>query len=201
MEWMRHISWPDLLVVIIVLRSTYMGSQRGFFGELFHIFGICLGIILGIHFYIPVSDFINTYLFIPLNITYIIGFLLIIITIYLAFRFIYAFARRIIKVEMFPAINKIGGPIIGFCKGSALSIFLFFIMLLTPIHYISESAKTRSLFAPFFIKIGTTLYETSLKILPDVEKKGLEQLLKGVKPIEFKEFRFKKRDKLDEILE
>ena len=108
MEWMRHISWPDLLVVIIILRSTYMGSQRGFFGELFHIFGICLSIIFGIHFYIPVSYFINTYFFIPLNIAYIIGFLLVIITIYLAFRFIYAFVRKIIKIEVFPDVNKIG---------------------------------------------------------------------------------------------
>ena len=201
LEWMARISWTDLLIIIILLRSTYVGSQRGFFGELFHIFGICLAIILGVHFYTPVSNFINQYFFIPTNIACIIGFLAITITIYLVFIFIYALLQKIIKVEIFPAINKIGGSLLGFAKGFAVSIFLVFIMLLTPIHYITESAKTRSLFAPFFIKAGTVLYEKGASLFSAVKAAELEHLLKGAEPLKFNIFQLKRRDKLDEILQ
>ncbi len=198
---MTYISWVDLLVIIVVLRSTYVGSQRGFFGELFHIFGICLVIVFSIHFYTPVSNFLNQYLFIPLNIAYIIGFLIVTIVIYLIFKCIYGFLRKVIKIEAFPVINKIGGSVLGFCKGFAIATFLIFIMLLTPIRYITESAKTKSSFAPFFIKAGTLLYEKSLGIFSAVKTKELEQLLKGVEPLKFKGLQFKRRDALDEILE
>ena len=201
MEWIARISWADLLIVIIVVRTTYTGSQRGFFGELFHIFGICLAIVLGIHFYTPVSDFINTYLFIPLNIADIIGFLLVAITVYLVFSVIYAFLQKIIKIEVFPAINRIGGSLLGFCKGFVLSIFLVFIMLLTPMRYITESVKAKSLFAPFLVKSGAVLYEKSAGLFSAVKMEELGRLLKGAEPLRFDIFQFKKRDKLDQILQ
>ena len=201
MEWMTRVSWVDLLVIIIVLRSTYVGSQRGFFGELFHIFGICLVIIFSIHFYTPISNFLNQYLFIPLNIAYIIGFSIITLIVYLVFRAVYNLLWNVVKIEVFPAINKIGGSLLGFCKGFTVCIFLIFIMLLIPIHYVTQSVRAKSIFAPFFIKTGTVLYEKSLGIFSAVKTKELEQLLKGVEPLKFKELQFKRRDALDEILQ
>ena len=198
MEWVRRVTWADLVAIIIILRSIYVGSQRGFFGELFHIFGVCLIIILSVRFYIPVSGFLNKNFFIPLNIAYIIGFLSISVIGYLGFRPIYNFFQKIIKIEILPAINKIGGPFIGFCKGFTLSVLFFFIMLLIPMQYVTDSIKTRSLFAPFFIKAGSVLYEKSLGILSSVKGKELEQLLAGVEPLKFSPFHIKK-DKLDEV--
>ena len=201
MEHLARISWVDLIIIIIVLRSTYAGSQRGFFGELFHIAGICLAIVLSMHFYAPLGCFIHTYLYIPINIANVTTFLAITYIIYLIFRIIYGLSSKLIKIEMFPAINKMGGALLGFCRGSVLSIFLVLIMLLTPIHYITESVKTRSLFSPFFIKTGISLYEKSLGLFSWVEARGLEEFLEGAEPIKFHMLQFKKKNKLDKILD
>lgn len=201
MEWMARVNWADVLAVIIILRSTYVGSQRGFFGELFCILGIWLIIIFSIHLYVPVSNFINTYLFIALNISNLIGFLIITLALYFGFRFIHNLLQKTIKIEVFPAINKIGGSLLGFCKGFIIATLLFLIMLLIPISYITNSAKARSLFGPFFVKTGAALYEKSLSIISAVEGESLDRLLAGAKPLEFRIFRFKRKDKLDEILQ
>lgn len=201
MEWMARVNWADVLAIIIVLRSTYVGSQRGFLGELFYILGIWLIIIFSIHFYVPISNFINKYLFISLNISNLISFLIIALALYFGFRFIYGLLQKTIKIEVFPAINKIGGSLLGFCKGFIIATLLFLIMLLIPISYITNSAKTRSLFGPFFIKTGVTLYEKSLSIISAVEGENLNRLLAGAKPLEFRIFQLKRKDKLDEILQ
>ena len=201
MEWITRVSWVDLLIVIIVLRGTYVGSQRGFLGELFHIFGICLAIVLGIHFYTPISNFSHTYIFIPLNIAYIISFLLITFVIYVVFKTIYTFLQKLLKIEMLPAINKIGGAFIGFCKSFVLSVFIVLIMLLVPIRYISESVKTESLFAPAFIEAGAALYVRSSSIFSAVKSEDLRRLLNGIEPLKFNGLRLKRKDKLDEILQ
>ena len=135
MEWITSIKWPDLLVIIIVLKCTYSGSQRGFFGELFHIFGICLAIICGTHFYSPIAIFFNTYVLIPFHVGNILSFGIVAFCCFILFNYIYGLLQKIIKVEMLPLLNKIGGPVLGFFKGMILCSFIFFIMLLTPINY------------------------------------------------------------------
>lgn len=201
MEWMARVNWADIIAIIVVLRSTYVGSQRGFFGELFYIFGIFLTIIFSLHFYAIVSNFLNTYLFIPLNVSNLISFVIITSTIYLCFRFIYGFLQKIIKIEVFPAINKIGGPMVGFCRGFVTATAFFLLMLLIPVSYITESARANSLLGPFFVKTGTVLYKKSLNLIRIVEPKDLAELLSGAEPLRFRMFRLKRRDGVDEILQ
>ena len=199
--WMARVNWADVIAIIIVLRSTYVGSQRGFFGELFYIFGILFTIILSLHLYGNLGNFINRYLFIPLNISNLISFLIIIFILYVGFRFLYGFIQKVIKIEILPAINRIGGPLLGFCKGFVMATILYFLMLLIPITYITDSAKTKSFFGPFFIKTGTILYEKGINLIPVVESKDLTQLLSGAKPLKFGTFRLKRKDKMDEVLQ
>ena len=202
MDWMSRIIWADLLAIIVVLRSIYVGSQRGFFGELFHIFGTCLVIVFSIHFYIPVSGFINKYLFIPLNIGNLISFLLIAGVIYAALRIISNLLQRVMKIEAVQTVlNKTGGPLLGLASGFLLSVFIFFIMFLTPVDYITDSAKTKSFFAPFFIKAGVVLYDKSMNLLSLERGDEIKRLLAGAEPLDIKTLEFRRKDKLDEVLQ
>ena len=87
MEWLARVNWVDVIVIIIILRSTYVGSQRGLLGEFFHIFWIFIAIIFSTHLYFPISQFLNKYLFIAVNISDLISFLFVAGVIYLIFRF------------------------------------------------------------------------------------------------------------------
>jgi hypothetical protein len=106
-----------------------------------------------------------------------------------------------LKIEILPVVNKIGGPVLGVCEGFIVSIIFFMFMILIPIGYITYSANTRSLFGPFFIKAGTVLYEKSIRVISFASPKDLSQLSSGAAPLEFKIFQFKRKDKLDEILQ
>ena len=201
MEWMTRINWVDALVIIIVLRSTYVGSQRGFFGELFNIIGICFSIIFGIHFYFRLSNFLNAYLLIPLNIANFISFIIIALIVFIVIKYIYGLLTRIIKIEMFQAISKTGGTLLGFLRGTAICMLLVFVMLLVPISYITESVKSRSLLSPFLAGAGSVMYKKSIGLISAIEDGKLERILSGAEPINFEGLRLKKRDKLDEILQ
>jgi uncharacterized membrane protein required for colicin V production len=191
----------DLLAVIIVVRSTYVGPRRGFFGELFYILGFYLAIIASVHFYPFGSNFINKYLYIPLNISDLISFLIIISCVYFAVKSSYGLLQKLIRIEIFPAINNIIGLLLGFCKGFIISALLILIMLLVPVSYITDSVKAKSLFSPFLIKTGVALYKQGLSMISNVEPRDLTQFLSGAKPLDFKIFKLKRKDKLDEILQ
>jgi len=203
LEWMTRINWADVLAIIILIFSSYIGSQRGFFGEFFYILGACFTIVFALHFYGAVSNFFHSYLFLHLNVSDLIGFLIIIFIFYFLFTRVdkFLYSQKIIKIEIFHLINKISGAVLGFCRGFVVSALIFFIMLLIPLSYIIDSAKTRSLFGPFFIKAGTTLYKKSLSLVSGVEERDLTRLLSGAEPLKFKIFQLKRKDKLDEILQ
>ena len=159
--------------------------------------------IFGLHLYSLWGNFLNIYLWIPLNIANLLGFVIITCGIYLISKLIYSLFPRqnVIKVEVMPLINKIFGPFLGFCKGFVITIVFFLILLLIPIRYVSESADKRSLFGPFFIKTGTIFYKKTLSIFPNVKPKNLTEFLEGAKPLSFDRFKIKRKDKLDEVLE
>ncbi|MEA3305586.1 MAG: CvpA family protein [Candidatus Omnitrophota bacterium] len=201
MAWFTRINWVDVLFVIIVLKNTYAGSQRGFFSELFHILAACFAVIFSIHFYFSVARFFSIYLFIPLNIGNLISFFILSLLAYLIFIRIYNLLQKVIKIEILPAINNIGGLLFGFCKGFAFSTFIAVLLLLIPLNYITRSVKENSRIAPFFISMGAGLYKKSIGVISEAKTANMEQILSGAEPLRFNMFRIKKRDRFEETLE
>ena len=151
-------------------------------------------IVFGIHFYSLAANFLFKYLFIPLNIGNLISFFILSLLTYLIFFRIYNFLRKIIKVEILPAVNNIGGLIFGFCRGFVFSVFIAMILLLIPLAYVTDSVKKNSRLAPFFIRTGAILYEKTAGIVSKVKTERLKQLLSGAEPLKFEILNIKKRD-------
>ncbi len=204
MDWASKVNWIDVLFLIIILRSIYTGSQKGFFTEFFNVLGVGIAIVLGIHFYSPAGNILLKYLFIPLNISNLIAFLTIWFLAYFLFHIIEGLVKKLLKIEILPGINKaidrIGGPVIGLCKGIALSVFIYIVFLLIPVGYIVNSAKVDSLSGNFFSKTVSVLYAKTVNMIPSASPVDISLLLEGAKPLEFKMIRPKKKDKLDEVL-
>ena len=203
MEWTQRINWADALAIFIILRSAYLGSQRGFFGELFCILGMFIAVILGLHNYGPLAHFMNSYLFIPSHTGAVISFFLITVLIYVAFVVIYNFLlnRKIVHLEALPSINRIGGSLIGFFKGLAIASVVFLTLLLVPIKYVSDSAKSKSLLGPVFAQTGVTVYNKTLDLFSGIKARDLSGHLLGAEPIRFDRMKIKRKDKLEQILE
>ncbi|MDD5680497.1 MAG: CvpA family protein [Candidatus Omnitrophica bacterium] len=205
MDWVSKINWVDVLFLIIVLRSIYVGSRNGFFTELFNVLGVCLAIVLSIHFYSPGANLLLKYFKIPLNISNLTAFIVIMLFVYLLVQLIEAVIKKLIKIEVLPNLNKtidkIGGPIVGLCGGIAVSLFVFLAFLLIPIGYVVNSAKDNSMSGDFFSRAAATLYTKTVSIIPGTSPVDLNPLLAGAKPLEFKMFQPKEQDKLDEVLD
>jgi uncharacterized membrane protein required for colicin V production len=204
LDWVSKVNWVDVLFLIIILRSIYVGSRKGFFTELFNIMGVGVAIVLSIHFYSSGAGLLLKYLSIPLNISNLAAFIAIAFCVYMLFQIVEAIIKKIVKVEIFPnfnkTIDKIGGPIIGFCKGIAISIFIFLVLLLIPIGYVVNSTKVNSLSGKLFSRASAALYVKTISVIPYTSPVDINPLLKGAKPMEFKMFQPKKQDKLDEVL-
>jgi len=204
LDWISKVNWVDVLFLIIILRSIYVGAQKGFFTELFNILGVGIAIVLSIHFYSPGANLLLKYFFIPLNISNLIAFMAVMFFVYLLFQLVENIIKKLIKIEILPnfnkVINKIGGPVIGLCKGIAISIFIFLVLLLIPVGYVVNSAKVNFLSGEFFSQAATTLYTKTVSIIPYTSPVDIHPLLEGAKPLEFNIFRPKKQDKLDEFL-
>lgn len=200
---MSRVNWVDALAIIIILRSTYIGAIRGLLGELFYILGIFLAIIFGLHFYIPIANFMNVNLFIPLNIAYLLSFLLASFLTHLFIVMLYNSIRnmKIVKIEASHGISRVGGTLMGFIKGFAVVSIMFLLMLLIPIQYITDSAKERSFLGPYFIKSGVFMYEKTLSMFSGIEARDLKELLAGAKPINLGKLKIKRKDRIDEILQ
>lgn len=204
MDWVSKVNWVDVLFLIIILRGVYTGAYRGFFTELFNVLGVCVAIVLSIHFYSSGANLLLKYLFVPFNMSNLISFMLIALCVYLLFQLVETIIRKLVKVEALPdfnkAVSKIGGPIVGFCRGIAVSIFVFLVLLLIPMDYVVNSAKVNSFSGKFFSQAATTLYQKTVSIFPSASPADIDLLLEGAKPLEFKMFQPKKEDKLDEAL-
>ncbi len=201
MDWITRINWVDVVLILIVVRSGYVGFQRGVFGELFHLAGFLLSIIVSMHVYGYVVKFFNTYLFLPLNISIFFGFVITAIFIFLVFIVISRFASRVIKVEIFPLIDRVGGPLIGACKGFVLSAIVASVLFVTPIEYVTVSAAQRSVLAPHFVGFGIGVYKATIGRMLRKKDVNISRILEGADPIDFHFFKSRRKDKLEEILE
>jgi len=203
LELMGRINWADALAIIVIIRSCYVGSQRGLLGELFCIFGMFLAVIFSLHYYYSLAQFMINYMYIPGNIANLTSFVLIIGIAYLIFVALYRFVvnMKIIKIDAFPSLNRIGGALIGFFKGVAIASVLFLALLLVPIKYFTDSAKSRSLLGPALAETGVVVYEKSLSIFAYIKARNLSEHLSGAQPIKFDKMKIKRKDKLEQILE
>ena len=201
MESIAYFNWVDLTFLIIFILSTYIGAQRGLFGELFYFLGLYAIIILSIRFSYSTAQIVNRYLFIPLNVCYVISFLVIVLFFYLLFKTIYAALLKIAKIEVFHTVNKIGGLLVGLMRGFILSILVSFILALIPFSYTSESVRVYSLSGNFFLRAGGILYKKTVGILTRTEDNRVEQLLSSVAPAQFRILKIKRKDRLEEFLD
>ncbi|MCM8781958.1 MAG: CvpA family protein, partial [Candidatus Omnitrophica bacterium] len=143
-EFFQKINWTDLLVVILLIRSSYVGFTRGFSWEFFRLIGVVCAAIGAIYFYEDISLLIGDYLPIIYPISSLLSFTAIYTIILFLLRLINLFMEKIIKIEVFSILEKIGGLCLGFLRGGILLSLLMISLILTPIPYFERSIKQRA---------------------------------------------------------
>jgi len=165
-----RINWVDVVTLIILLRTTYIGLDRGFSVEIFKFLGIILALAAGLNFYRPLSQFLAGHSFLPISLAQILSFLAVVFISVLLFKVIQLFFNAILKTEFVKWLDKIGGLILGIVRGILICALLFITLLLLPWNYPNYSIKQRSLSGSPILKVAETFYRFTFKFYPGPDR-------------------------------
>ena len=185
MEIIKQINWVDLLVVILIIRISYVAFQEGLSHEIFPAVGSLAIIVLCLHYYKRIGIWISQNIFnMPLDLSNFLSFLLLAVMIGVIFKILKAFLDKIIKVEWHPFIERFGGLAIGIMRASLVASLILMIIALMPLSYLQWSIRDKSMIGMHFLRIGPTIYEKCSRILPTIKVEGLsadrEDLVKNL---------------------
>ena len=163
---LNQINWIDIVVLIILIRTSYVGLSRGITKDFFSFLAIVVATCLSIHYYEKLAGFLAGHLdFLNQKTAILLSFILLVAGSLLILKIFVFLISRLIKIEFASFLEKIGGLIIGIVYGFLLSSLLLIILSFSQTDYIQGSLK-RSYSAPFIIKIAPRTYDAVLKILP-----------------------------------
>lgn len=139
------LSWIDIFVFIVVLRTSYVGFKRGAVGESILTLGI-IALILFIsryfNYYTYISQFLVDNLNISENFSNLISFLIVIIVGILLVWLFSKIATCCIEIIRLRKTNKILGILVGAFKGLFVCSVIFWILTIPRIETIENSIKS-----------------------------------------------------------
>lgn len=165
-----RINWVDIITLIIIIRTAYMGLDEGCSVEIFKFLGIVLALAGSLNFYTPIGQFLNEHSFLPLGLAQILSFLGLVFIAVIIFKLIHLLFKALVKAEFVKWLDKSGGLILGILRGILISSLVFITLLFLPWDYSNYSIRERSLSGPPILKIAETFYYFTFKFYPGPDK-------------------------------
>ena len=159
MAIIHNINWVDLLVLVLLARSVYMGTRRGLTAELFNFIGIIISLVFSVHWYGYVADVLIANLSLPIWFSQFLCFVIIAQIIRLIFKYGLALVLKILNVQFLPQFERVGGAIIGIGRGIFIASIVLISMAIIPNNYLTESIYGKSFSGVFFIKAAERTYK------------------------------------------
>ncbi|MDD5427988.1 MAG: CvpA family protein [Candidatus Omnitrophica bacterium] len=169
MEILTKINWVDIIILIIIVRTSYVSLQDGLSHEILPLIGSVCMLVFSLHYYSKIALFLyNNGLALPMALLELLGFAISAVFIGLLFRFLKMVIDKIIKVSWHPLIEKFGGLAAGIVRGTILASLILIMLMLIPLSYLQWSVRDRSLTGIYFLRIGPSIYEKASVFLPTV---------------------------------
>ena len=173
MEILTKINWVDVLVLILILRTSYVSLQDGLSHEILPLVGSLCMLVFSLHYYNKIALYLyNIGFTLPISVLNLLSFILSVVCIGILFRFIKAIIDNIIKISWHPLIERFGGLLAGVIRGVVLTSTILIIIVLIPLPYLQQSVRDRSMTGVYFLRIGPAIYEKAAVFLPTVKVGG-----------------------------
>jgi len=170
-----------------------VGFTQGLSFEILTLAGVVAAVLVSIHNYSYLGTFLAEKVNLPIEFINFFSFILFVIITYLIFRYLKIMFYKLIKLEIFPGVERGGGLILGFIRGCLLSSLILLCLLFIPNEYVRDSISKKSLAGGFFIKIAPGCYTYTLGSIPGFNRAAGEKILEEVLEEKTKK-RYKKRD-------
>jgi len=185
MQIFSKINWVDVLVIIIMLRMSYIAFQEGLSREIFPLIASVCTIVLSLQYYTRLAIFLSKNAFnLPIALTSFLSFTALVICLSIVFKFTIVVLDKIIKVTWHPLLDRFGGLIFGIARASVIASMILIIIALIPLSYPKHSIKDRSLTGVYFLSVGPVIYERVSFIFPKTKGEGIStnsnDIVKGI---------------------
>lgn len=175
MDIISRINWVDILVVIIVLRISYVSFQSGLSHEIFPLIASILTLIIGLRYYSGLGAFASHgFMKLPATVADCLSFIVLIVALVFIFKVLRALLEIILKTEWHPMIERWGGFLVGIAKATVIAAIVLTILALAPFSYLQKSIRERSLTGMYILQIGPFLYNKVYRLLPGFGQAGFE---------------------------
>ena len=144
------IPWPDLVIAIILLLSTYKGFSRGFVSELGGAVAVVAALITPWYYNGAFDPWLESVAHLGAGSAHVVGMFLCGFATYAIVLAIAWVLGRFAKLPLLNIGNAIGGAAIGFAKGAVLIWLVLFIALYFPLSRDIRADLHQSHFAAFF---------------------------------------------------
>ncbi|NQT46636.1 MAG: CvpA family protein [Candidatus Omnitrophica bacterium] len=181
-EILQNLNWVDCVILIILIRTTYVGFSRGLSWEIIRLLGVVVAFVLAIHNYDKIGYFIGSNSPIPPIAANIFSFLVLVFGTALVFKFIGFGLHKILAIELLSPIEHVGGLLLGFIRGIALALITLVIMLIMSVPYIDDSIKGRSFFGSKLLRVAPIIYDATARLFPEsgeMDKEGFIERLES----------------------
>lgn len=168
MNIMTKVNWVDIIVLILMVRMSYVAFMDGLSHEIFPFFGTLAVYLLSLNYYPRLGEAISQNLGnMPSEISNCLSFIILIVTLGFIVKFVKIILDKIVKVQWHPVIEKFGGFFVGIAKAYIITAMVLTMLVLIPLSYLQWSVKERSLTGKYILMAGPEAYGKAKLFLSD----------------------------------
>lgn len=156
-------NWVDIIVIILLIRTCYVGTKSGFSLEIGRAVAIVAGFVVSFYYYNELGQFMSDHSFVPISWSKPLALLLVIVAAILIIKLTTVVLSKIVKLQFAPQVEKIGGGVLGVMRGVFLSSVVLVVLGMLPSSYIEDSVYSRSLSGGYIVKVSIGLYNLLTK--------------------------------------
>ena len=178
-EILSRLNWVDVIGIIVVIRTFYIGIRRGLLIEIFKIAGFGVGLFIALTQYRSWSEVISEKSILPIREAEVLTFLVIFALGYGITSLVRFILMKAATFKIPGGWDRIGGGLLGFGRGCLWLIFLEVTALcLSPMAgYLSQSIRERSFFGPSLLSGGKVTYQVANRFSSRFTSEKVEAIL------------------------
>jgi len=150
-------NWFDIFVVILLLRTGYIGFKNGLSAEIYKAAGLGFSGLAAFYFYKKLVSMFNQYTITTMADIQLeaISFISILLVGMLIFKFVFMFIQKIMQLSFAKNFNTAAGMVFGLARGIAIICIVFMILNWSAVDYIKKSVQDRSFSGSYIIQINS----------------------------------------------
>ena len=161
-------NWFDIFVVILLLRTGYIGFKNGLSVEVYKAAGLGIPGLAAFYFYKRLVAFINEYTIIAISESQFeaISFIVILLLGMLICKFVFMFFQKMVQLSFAKNFNTTVGMFFGLTRGALVVCLVFMLLNLSAVDYIRKSIQERSFSGQYIVKVNSVLKAILLRVTP-----------------------------------